>query len=166
MSNDMNVCHFIGRLGAEVETRYLPNGDPVATMRLAVGKEWKDKQSGQKQEHTNWLTVVAFKRTAEICQQYLTKGSQVQFTCEVRVRKWQTDQGDNRYATEFVIQRMQMLGSPSGQQQPPQRQPPQQGGYQQPPPQQQGREQPSPYAQNPQNPPGPYDEFDDEIPFD
>ncbi|WP_299231641.1 single-stranded DNA-binding protein [uncultured Halomonas sp.] len=173
MANDLNACHFTGRLGADPEVRFLPSGDAVANIRLAVGKTWRDKQSGSKQEATSWINCVAFKKTAELAQQYLTKGSQIRVSCEVRERKWQDQQGNNRNAIEFVIRDMQFLGSgqqqgqqsggqgPNWQQpaplQPLQGQAPQ-GGQQQPPPQQ-GGSQGAPNT-------GGFDDFDDEIPFD
>ncbi|MDY7116556.1 single-stranded DNA-binding protein [Halomonas sp. SSL-5] len=174
MANDLNACHFTGRLGADPEVRFLPSGDAVANIRLAVGKTWRDKQSGSKQEATSWINCVAFKKTAELAQQYLTKGSQIRVSCEVRERKWQDQQGNNRNAIEFVIRDMQFLGSgqqqggnspqggygqgmpQQGYQQPPQGQAPQ-GGQQQPPPQQ-GGNQGAPD-------PGAFDDFDSEIPF-
>ncbi|WP_069384003.1 single-stranded DNA-binding protein [Halomonas caseinilytica] len=115
MANDLNACHFTGRLGADPEVRFLQSGDPVANLRLAVGKQWRDRQSGQKQEATSWINCVAFKKTAELAQQYLTKGAQIRVTCEMRERQWQDQQGNNRNAVEFVIREMQFLGG--GQQQ-------------------------------------------------
>ena len=173
MANDLNACHFTGRLGADPEIRAMPSGDLVANIRLAVGKTWRDKQSGSKQEATSWINCAAFKKTAELAQQYLTKGSQIRVSCEVRERKWQDQQGNNRNAIEFVIRDMQFLGSgqqqgmpagqpgnpggqyPQGGQYPPQGQAPQ-GGQQQPP--QQGGGQGAPNT-------GGFDDFDQEIPF-
>jgi len=174
MANDMNHCHFTGRLGADPEVRMLPSGQPVANLRLAVGKQWRDKNSGAKQEATSWFTCVAFAKTAELAQQYLQKGAQIRVSCEAQERKWQDQQGNNRTAIEFVIREMQFLGGgkqgqqapqggygqgmpQQGYQQPPQGQPPQ-GGQQQPPPQQVG-------GQGAPNTGG-FDDFDDEIPFD
>lgn len=173
MANDLNLCQFIGRLGQDPEIRYLQSGDAVANISIAVGKSWKDKQTGQKQESTTWVTVVAFKKLAEIIGEYLSKGSMVYISGELRVRKWQDQSGNDRYSTEIVAQNMQMLGGRAGgdagqaQAQPaPQQQPQQQ-------PRQGGRTnengtQQSPHATPmaaPQPAPG-FDDFDDDIPFE
>ncbi|MDC8803890.1 single-stranded DNA-binding protein [Halomonas pacifica] len=166
MANDMNHCHFTGRLGADPEVRFLPSGNPVANLRLAVGKQWRDKNSGEKQEATSWFTCVAFNKTAELAQQYLQKGAQIRVSCEAQERKWQDQQGNNRTAIEFVIREMQFLGG-GRQQQGAQQQGggyPQQGGQQS----QGGYQQPAPGqygAQHPAAPHPPGGEFDDEIPF-
>ncbi|MGM0614744.1 MAG: single-stranded DNA-binding protein [Pseudomonadota bacterium] len=166
MSKGINKVILVGNLGQDPEVRYTPNGTAVANISVATSDTWTDKQSGQRQERTEWHRVVLFKKTAEIAQQYLQKGAKVYIEGRLQTRKWQDQSGQDRYSTEIVASDMQMLGSPGGQQsQQPQRQPPQQGGHQQPAPQQQNRAQPSPYAQNPQNQPGQYDEFNDEIPF-
>jgi len=181
MANDMNQCNFTGRLGQDPEVKFLPSGDPVANLRFCVGKTWKDKNSGQKQEKPNWITLVAFGRTAEIIQQYTKKGDQLRVTCEMQVREWEAQDGGKRSATEFVIREMQMLGSPGGGQQGGQQG--QQGGYQQQ-GQQQGQQQQSMGQQGrnlyqgqqqggaPQGgqqqgapDPGSFDDFDDSIPF-
>jgi len=173
MANDMNQCNFTGRLGQEVEVKYMPSGDPVANLRVAVGKQWKDKQSGQKQEATNWFTCVAFGKTAELAQQYLGKGDQVRLTCEASERKWQDQSGNNRTTIEFVIREMQFLGKAGGGQQG-QQQGGGYGGQQQAPqtPGQQGRalyqgnQQGQQQQQQQQQPdPGSFDDFDDEIPW-
>jgi len=136
MSNDLNQCNFIGRLGADVETRYMPNGNAVANFRIAVGRKWKDKQSGEVREETQWVRIVAFNRLADICSQYLKKGSQVFVSGSFKERKWQDQQGQDRYTTEIVADQMQMLDGQrnnqgGGQQQQPQQQqaPQQQGGF-------------------------------------
>jgi single-strand DNA-binding protein len=114
MSNDLNLCQFIGRLGQDPEIRYLPNGNPVANLSLAVGSQWKDKNTGQKQEHTEWVRVTVFGNLAEIAGKYLNKGSQVYISGSFKTRKWQDQQGQDRYSTEIVVQgyngTMQMLG--------------------------------------------------------
>lgn len=115
MANDLNLCQFIGRLGRDPETRSLPSGSAVVNFSIACGKSWKDKDSGEKKEQTEWVTVVAFGKLAEICGQYLKKGGQVYIAGEMRTRKWQDKEGRDRYSTEVVADRMQMLGSkPSG----------------------------------------------------
>lgn len=103
MANDLNQCNFIGRLGADPETRYLPSGDPVVSFRIAVGWKSKDKEGAE------WIPITAFNKLAEICGQYLTKGSQVQIT-----GRWKTDEyeknGEKRYSTKIIAEKMQMLG--------------------------------------------------------
>lgn len=171
MANDLNACHFTGRLGADPEIKYLPSGDAVANLRLAVGKQWRDKQSGAKQEATSWINCVAFKKTAELAQQYLAKGAHIRVSCEARESKWKDQNGNNRSAIEFVVREMQFLGGGSQQggqqpqqnsqqpsQQPPNHQP--QGNYGAP---QQPAQQPNQHT--PQGPGGSFDTFDDEIPF-
>ncbi len=116
MANDLNLCQFIGRLGRDPETRSLPSGAAVVNFSIACGKSWKDKESGEKKEQTEWVTIVAFGKLAEICAQYLKKGGQVYVSGDLRTRKWQDKEGKDRYSTEVVIDRMQMLGSkPDGE---------------------------------------------------
>lgn len=105
MANDLNQCNFIGRLGKDPETRYTGNGTAVCNFSLAVG--WKSKND----EGTEWVNVVTFSKLAEICQQYLQKGSQVFICGSFRTRKWQDQSGNDRYSTEIVANQMQMLGS-------------------------------------------------------
>ena len=107
--SDLNQCNFIGRLGKDPETRYVPNGDAVTNFSIAVGEQWKDK-SGQKQERTEWINVVAWRKLGEICGEYLTKGSQVMISGKMVTRKWQDQEGRDRYTTEIVANNMQMLG--------------------------------------------------------
>jgi len=116
MSNDLNKCIFIGRLGADPDVRYLPSGKPVANFRIAVGSQWKDKQTGDKKEQTEWVSIVAFDKLGEICGEYLRKGSQVFIEGAMRTRKWVDKEGKDRYSTEIIAQQMQMLGSkPQGE---------------------------------------------------
>lgn len=105
MANDLNLCQFIGRLGKDPETRYLPNGDAAVSVSLAVGWKTKDK------EGTEWVRVSAFGRLAEIIAEYLKKGSQVYVAGRFTTRKWEDKNGETRYSTEIVADRMQMLGS-------------------------------------------------------
>lgn len=133
MANDLNLCLFIGRLGADPETRFAPSGTAVTNIRIAVGKKWKDK-NGQTQEATEWVPVVMFSRLAEVAGEYLKKGSRVRINGEFKTRKWEDQQGNTRYTTEIVASEMQMLdGRSEGQaagQQPQQNQAPaQSGGY-------------------------------------
>ena len=110
MANDLNQCNFIGRLGNDPEVRYLPNGDAVANISIAVGESWKDKQ-GQKQERTEWIRVVAFRKLGEIIGEYLRKGSKVYISGKMVTRKWTDKEGVERYSTEIVGSEMQMLDS-------------------------------------------------------
>ena len=114
MSKDLNLCQFIGRLGADVEMRYGNNSSAIAKLNLACGDDYKDKNSGQKVEQTNWIRVVAFGRTAEVMGEYLKKGSQVYVSGKQVTRKWQDQQGQDRYTTEIVADQMQMLDGRDG----------------------------------------------------
>ena len=111
MANDLNQCNFIGRLGDDPDVHYLPTGSAVVNFSIAVGSKWKDKNSGETKESTEWVRLVAFGKTAEIVGEYLRKGSQVFVTSSCRTRKWQDQNGADRYTTEFVVDNMQMLGS-------------------------------------------------------
>ena len=118
MSNDLNLCQFIGRLGSDPETAYLPSGKAVTKLSIACSELWKDKSSGQKQEKTEWVRCTAFDKLAEICGEYLRKGSQVYVSGKMRTRKFQAQDGSDRYSTEIVIDQMQMLGNKSDGAQP------------------------------------------------
>ena len=110
----VNKVILIGHLGADPEIRYLPSGEAVANLRLATTDVWKDKD-GNKQEATEWHRVSFFGRQAEICGQYLKKGSQIYVEGSIRTRKWQDKDGQDRYTTEIRGDRMQMLGGrPAG----------------------------------------------------
>lgn len=106
----VNKVILIGNLGADPETRYLPSGDAVTNIRIATTENWKDK-SGEKQEHTEWHRVSFFGRLAEIAGEYLKKGAPVYIEGRIRTRKWQDKEGQDRYSTEVVADRMQLLGS-------------------------------------------------------
>ncbi|MBI4743184.1 MAG: single-stranded DNA-binding protein [Betaproteobacteria bacterium] len=106
----VNKVILVGNLGADPETRYLPNGDAVANIRLATTESWKDKASGEKKEITEWHRVVFFRKLAEIVGQYLKKGSAVYIEGRIRTRKWQDKEGQERYTTEIEANEMQMLG--------------------------------------------------------
>lgn len=112
MSNDLNQCQFIGRLGNDPETKFLPTGGAVTNISIACGEKWKDKQTGQPQERTEWIRVVAFGKLAEIMGEYLRKGSQVYISGSMRTRSWDKD-GQKHYSTEIVADKMQMLGGKS-----------------------------------------------------
>jgi single-strand DNA-binding protein len=113
----VNKVILVGNLGANPEMRFTAGGQAVANMRIATTERYTDK-SGQKQEQTEWHTVVAFARLAEICGQYLTKGRQVYIEGRIRTRQWQDQQGQKRYTTEIVANTMQMLGGRTGAERP------------------------------------------------
>ena len=110
----LNKVMLIGRLGADPEVRYMPNGEAVANFSIATTDNWKDK-SGQKQERTEWHNIVMYRRLAEIAGQYLKKGSSVYLEGRLQTRKWQDKQtGADRYTTEIIADQMQMLGGRAG----------------------------------------------------
>ncbi len=109
----VNKVILIGNLGRDPEIRYMPSGDAVANLRIATTDKFKDR-SGEQQEVTEWHSVAFFGRQAEICGQYLKKGSQVYVEGSLRTRKWQDKDGNDRYTTEIRGDRMQMLGSRGG----------------------------------------------------
>lgn len=109
MANDLNLCQFIGRLGKDPETRYMPNGDAVTSFSIACG--WKSKEK----EGTEWVNCSAFGKLAEICGEYLKKGSQVYVSGRMTTRKYEKN-GQDHYATQINLEQMQMLGGkPEGQ---------------------------------------------------
>lgn len=110
----VNKVILVGNLGADPETRYMPNGDAVCNIRLATTESWKDKQSGEKKEITEWHRVVFYRKLAEIAGQYLKKGSQVYLEGRIRTRKWTDKEGQERYTTEIEANEMQMLGRREG----------------------------------------------------
>jgi single-strand DNA-binding protein len=109
----VNKVILIGNLGADPETRYLPSGDAVTNIRIATSEKWKDK-SGDPQEHTEWHRIAFFGKLAEIAGEYLKKGSPVYVEGRIRTRKWQDKEGQERYSTEIVADRMQLLGGRGG----------------------------------------------------
>jgi single-strand DNA-binding protein len=114
MSRGINKVILVGHLGADPETRAMPSGMTVANIRIATSESWKDKQSGEQQERTEWHSVALFGRIGEIAAEYLRKGSQVYIEGRLRTRKWQDKQGNDRYTTEIVANDMQMLGGRGG----------------------------------------------------
>ena len=148
MARGVNKVTLIGNLGADPEVRYTANGSAVANIRLATAESWRDRESGETQERTEWHRVVFFSRLAEIVGDYLKKGSQVYIEGRLQTRKWQDRDGNDRYTTEIVANEMQMLGGRGGG-----------GGFDAP----SQSSSPSP-AQNSNNEP-PMDDFDDDIPF-
>ncbi|HTN29343.1 MAG TPA: single-stranded DNA-binding protein [Pseudomonas sp.] len=167
MARGVNKVILIGNVGGDPETRYLPNGNAVTNITLATSDSWKDKQTGQLQERTEWHRVVLFGKVAEIAGEYLRKGSQCYIEGRLQTRKWQDQQGQDRYTTEIVVDMggsMQLLGGRGGNaeggeyaQRParPQREPQQQAPAASRPAPQQAPAQPAPD----------YDSFDDDIPF-
>ena len=172
MARGINKVIIVGNCGQDPETRYLPSGGAVTNMSLATSEAWKDKNTGEQQERTEWHKVVFFNRLGEIAGEYLKKGSKVYVEGSLRTRKWQGQDGSDRYTTEIVASEMQMLDSRGGQE----------GGgggggggYQQNRPQQsqsqqnqgqqnQGQQQQQNQAPKQQAPQG-MDSFDDDIPF-
>jgi single-strand DNA-binding protein len=117
MASDLNYCSFIGRLGKDPEIRQMAGGDTVANFSIAVGESWKNKQTGEKEERTAWVNLVAWRKLGEIVGKYLKKGSRVFVSGKMQTRKWQDQNGADRYTTEIVVSQMQMLDpKPSGQQ--------------------------------------------------
>jgi single-strand DNA-binding protein len=106
----VNKVILVGNLGADPEIRAFPNGDSVCNLRLATTETWKDKQTGEKREATEWHRVVLYRKLAEIARQYLRKGSQIYIEGRIRTRKWQDKSGVERYATEVEAVEMNMLG--------------------------------------------------------
>ena len=166
MSKGINKVILVGRLGQDPEIKFLPSGGAVANVSVATSDQWKDKQSGEMRDRTEWHRVIFFNRLAEIVGEYLRKGSQVYVEGRLQTRKWQDQNGQDRYTTEIVASEMQMLGGRQGmgesggsanfgggQQQAPRQAPQQQGGGF-------GGGQQAPSA-----PPMPADDFDNDIPF-
>ena len=114
MARGVNKVILVGNLGADPETRYTASGSAVTNIRLATTDSWRDKQSGERQERTEWHRVVFFSRLAEIAAEYLRKGSQCYIEGQIRTRKWQGQDGQDRYSTEVVASEMQMLGGRGG----------------------------------------------------
>ena len=172
----VNKVIIVGNLGKDPEVRFMPNGGAVANITVATSDTWKDKQSGEQKEKTEWHRVVMFGKLAEIAGEYLKKGSKVYLEGSLQTRKWTNQQGQDQYTTEIVLQGfngvMQMLDSKSsgqqggfqGQQQGQQQQAPQQQGTYVPqgqPQSQQGQPQQAAKV----NPQEPSIDFDDDIPF-
>ncbi|HGI5213750.1 TPA: single-stranded DNA-binding protein [Providencia alcalifaciens] len=150
-SRGVNKVILIGHLGNDPEIRYMPNGGAVANLTLATSESWRDKQSGEMREKTEWHKVIIFGKLAEVAGEYLKKGSQVYIEGSLQTRKWQDQSGQDRYTTEVVVNiggSMQMLGGNGGNQ----------AGSQQPARQPQQSQQPAPQNEPPMD-------FDDDIPF-
>lgn len=110
MARGINKVIIVGNLGADPETRYMPSGSAVTNLSVATSESWKDKQTGEMKDRTEWHKVVMFDRLAEIAAEYLRKGSQVYIEGKLRTRKWQDKSGNDRYTTEIIADEMQMLG--------------------------------------------------------
>lgn len=149
----VNKVILVGNLGADPETRYTSGGAAVTNMRLATTEQWRDKQSGERQEKTEWHQVVLFGRLAEIASEYLKKGRQVYIEGRLQTRKWQGQDGQDRYTTEIVANEMQLLGGPRGE------------GGDRDEPADTTRRPAKPRAQQPPQEPAQAGAFDDDIPF-
>ena len=114
MARGINKVILIGNLGRDPEVRYSPSGQAVANVTIATSESWKDKNTGEKQERTEWHRIVFFGRLAEIVGEYLKKGAQIYIEGRLQTRKWQDKEGVDRYTTEIVAGEMQMLGSRAG----------------------------------------------------
>jgi len=155
MARGINKVILIGNLGRDPETRYTGSGSAVTNVSLATSETWKDKQTDQPQERTEWHRVVFFNRLAEIAGEYLRSGSKVYVEGSLRTRKWQDRDGNDRYTTEIVARDMQMLDSRGG-------------GDRAVPDATQGAPEPAPAPASQgsnQKPATDFDDFDDDIPF-
>ena len=114
MARGINKVILVGNLGGDPETRYMPSGSAVTNFTVATNESWKDKQTGEQKERTEWHRVVMFDRLAEIAAEYLRKGSQVYIEGKLQTRKWQGQDGQDRYTTEIRANEMQMLGGRGG----------------------------------------------------
>ena len=114
MARGVNKVIIVGNLGNDPDTKYMPSGSAVTNLSVATNESWKDKQTGEQKERTEWHRVAMFGRLAEIAAEYLRKGSMVYIEGKLRTRKWQDQQGNDRYSTEVIADEMQMLGGRSG----------------------------------------------------
>jgi single-strand DNA-binding protein len=158
-SKGVNKVILVGNLGNDPEVKYMPNGNAVANLSLATSESWKDQQ-GQIQERTEWHRLTAYRKLAEIMGEYLKKGSQIYVEGKLQTRKWQDQQGNDKYTTEVIVDQMQMLGGgqSQGQQQ-------NQGGHNQQRPQQSQQQGQTTQGQPQQKPQQGGPDFDDDIPF-
>ena len=156
MARGVNKVILIGNLGQDPEVRYMPNGNAVANVTLATSESWKDKNSGETVERTEWHRVVFYRRLAEIVGEYLKKGAKIYVEGRLQTRKWQDQGGQDRYTTEIIADQMQMLDSRGGGTA-------QMGGYDQ---QSDNGFSSQPAAARSAPPPAPQaDDFEDDIPF-
>lgn len=162
----INKAIIVGRLGNDPEMRTMPNGDAVATLSIATSESWTDRNTGERREQTEWHRVVFFRRQAEVCGEYLRKGSLVYVEGSIRTRKWQDQNGQDRYSTEIQGSTMQMLGSRNDNMSSDSA-----GGYSQQPSYQrqpqvsQPAARPAQQQSAPAQQPEPPMDFDDDIPF-
>lgn len=167
----LNKVTLIGRLGADPEVKYMPSGGAVTNIGLATTRRWKDRQTGERRDETEWHRVTFFNRVAEVAGEYLRKGSLVYIEGRIRTRKWQDQNGQDRYTTEIIAEQMQMLDSKSGGTSNFNEDQAGTSGYNAPqqsaPPA--NKPQPAAAANNQQLPNSPpaasYEDFDDDIPF-
>lgn len=151
----LNKVTLIGRLGADPEVRHMPSGGAVANITLATSRRWKDKETGERREETEWHRVVFFNRAAEVVAEYLKKGSLIYVEGRIRTRKWQDQSGQDRYTTEIIAGQMQMLDSKGNNQS--------NSGQHQENSTSTGQQGSMPPVNN--VPPANYEDFDDDIPF-
>jgi single-strand DNA-binding protein len=156
--SSLNQVNLIGRVGGDPEVRHLPNGDAVANLSLATSESWKDKQTGEKKEATEWHRITFYGKLAEIVKQYVTKGSLLYIGGSLKTRQWEKD-GQKHYTTEIKADEMKMLGGKSDGQSGAGA-----GGQSRPAPQQAARPAQQPAA-SPSPAQGPADKYDDDIPF-
>lgn len=114
MARGVNKVILVGNLGKDPEVRYTPGGSAVANVTIATSDQWKDKQTGEQQERTEWHRVVFFNRLAEVVSEYVKKGQQIYIEGRIQTRKWQDQSGQDRWTTEIVANEMQMLGGRGG----------------------------------------------------
>jgi single-strand DNA-binding protein len=159
MARGINKVILIGNVGVDPDVRYLPNGNAVTTLSIATSESWKDKTTGEKQDRTEWHRVVCFNRLGEIAGEYVRKGSKLYVEGSLRTRKWQDQQGQDRYTTEIVANDIQMLDSKGGSA----------GGYDEMPQAQyapqQSASRPQQQQQAQQVPHDAFDQLDDDVPF-
>ena len=114
MARGINKVILVGNLGKDPEVRYMANGGAVCNVTLATSESWKDKQTGEQKDKTEWHNIVFYRRLAEIAGEYLRKGSQIYVEGKLQTRKWQDKSGSDRYTTEIIAAEMQMLGGRGG----------------------------------------------------
>lgn len=161
MARGINKVILVGNVGVDPDVRYLPNGNAVTTLSLATSESWKDKTTGEKQDRTEWHRVVCFNRLGEIAGEYVRKGSKLYVEGSLRTRKWQDQQGQDKYTTEIIASDIQMLDSKGNS-----------GSSYEDMPQAQQQSAPAQYQQNPGRQQQPsqaaqdaFDQLDDDIPF-
>lgn len=111
--SSLNQCNFIGYMAADPESRAMPNGDTVTNFRIGCGEQWKDKQTGERKEKTEWVSCVAWRQLAEIINDYGRKGMQVFVSGKMTTRKWKDKEGNDRWTTEILVDQFKMLGKKS-----------------------------------------------------